>query len=84
MFLQILITLISFDIACIVFNVLLFSLPHLSEHYFNFVFPYIVPTVLPFAQIALTGKYWAVSNMPESERVCYCHAFDSQQVASCN
>ena len=55
-FRQILIALVSFDIGCIVFNVLLFCLPHLSLDYYESVFPYIVPTVLPFAQIALTGK----------------------------
>jgi len=55
-FLQILITLICFDVACIVFNLLLFCLPHLSKTFFERVFPYIVPTVLPLAQIALTGK----------------------------
>ncbi len=55
-FLHILVTLISFDLACIVFNLLLFCLPHLSRDYFTDVFPYIVPTVLPMAQIALTGE----------------------------
>ena len=55
-FRQILITLVTFDLLCIVCNLLLFSLPQLSESYFNAVFPYIVPTVLPVAQIALTGK----------------------------
>ena len=56
MFRQILITLISFDIFCIVFNLLLFSMPHLSDSFMRFVFPYIVPYVLPLAQIALTGQ----------------------------
>ena len=55
-FRQILITLISFDIFCIIFNLLLFCLPHLSVNFFKYVFPYIVPYVLPLAQIALTGK----------------------------
>ena len=55
-FRQILITLVSFDIMCIVCNLLLFSLPQLSEDFFFDVFPYIVPTVLPMAQIALTGE----------------------------
>lgn len=54
-FLLILVTLISFDLACVVFNLVLFCLPHLSADYFSSVFPYIVPTVLPMAQIALTG-----------------------------
>ena len=55
-FRQILVTLVSFDIGCIIFNVLLFCLPHLSVHYRVQVFPYLVPVVLPFAQIALTGR----------------------------
>ena len=55
-FLKILVTLITFDIFCILCNGLLFCLPQLSDAYFTDVFPYIVPTVLPLAQIALTGK----------------------------
>ena len=54
-FMQILITLISFDILCIVFNLMLFCLPHVSMTYYQYVFPYIVPYILPMAQIALTG-----------------------------
>ena len=55
-FKQILITLISFDTFCIVFNLLLFCFSHLSIYYYYNIFPYIVPYVLPLAQIALTGK----------------------------
>ena len=55
-FMQILVTLISFDILCIIFNLMLFCLPHISASYFDSVFPYIVPYILPMAQIALTGK----------------------------
>ena len=55
-FRQILIALISFDFFFIVFNLLLFSLPHLCLSYQQHVFPYIVPYVLPLAQIAQTGK----------------------------
>ena len=73
MFRQILITLISFDIACIVFNVLLFSLPHLSPVYFNQVFPYIVPTVLPFAQIALTGSIYCTLAVAIERYLSVCH-----------
>ena len=56
-FKQILITLISFDTFCIVFNLLLFCFSHLSIYYYDNIFPYIVPYILPLAQIALTGKY---------------------------
>ena len=63
MFRQILITLISFDIFCIIFNLLLFSMPHLSDNFMRFVFPYIVPYVLPLAQIALTGQLFTVSQL---------------------
>ena len=55
-FRQILIALISFDFFFIVFNLLLFSLPHLCLSYQQHVFPFIVPYVLPLAQIAQTGK----------------------------
>ena len=55
-FKQILITLISFDTFCIVFNLLLFCFSHLSIYYYDNIFPYIVPYILPLAQIALTGK----------------------------
>ena len=55
-FKQILITLISFDTFCIVFNLLLFCFSHLSDYYYDNIFPYIVPHILPLAQIALTGK----------------------------
>ena len=55
-FREILITLISFDVFCIIFNILVFCLPHLSANFFKHVFPYIVPYVLPCAQIALTGN----------------------------
>ena len=51
----IVITLIFFDIFCIIFNVMLFCLPHLSTIYNQAVFPHIVPCILPLAQIALTG-----------------------------
>ena len=55
-FKQILITLISFDTFCIAFNLLLFCFSHLSIYYYDNIFPYIVPYILPLAQIALTGK----------------------------
>ena len=54
-FKYILITLICFDIFCIIFNMMLFCLPHISDGYMDIVFPYIVPYILPLAQIALTG-----------------------------
>ena len=60
-FRQILITLISFDCFCIIFNLLLFCFSHLSDYYIDNVFPYIVPHVLPLAQIALTGKHLRLS-----------------------
>ena len=55
-FMQILTTLITFDIFCIIFNWSIFGLPLMWETYFDHVFPYIVPYILPLAQIALTGK----------------------------
>ena len=55
-FRQILIALISFDLFFIIFSLLLFCLPHLSNTYHSTVFPYIVPYALPLAQIAQTGK----------------------------
>lgn len=60
-FMQILTTLITFDILCIVFNLMLFCLPHISTAYFDNVFPYIVPYILPLAQIALTGNLRYIS-----------------------
>ena len=54
-FMQILTTLITFDIFCIIFNLSLFCLPLIWSAYFDHVFPYIVPYILPLAQIALTG-----------------------------
>ena len=56
-FMQILTTLITFDIFCIIFNWSIFGLPLMWETYFDHVFPYIVPYILPLAQIALTGKH---------------------------
>ena len=55
-FRQILITLISFDCFCVIFNLLVFCFPHLSIYYYDNIFPYAVPYILPLAQIALTGK----------------------------
>ena len=52
---HILVTLICFDILCIVFNLMIFGFPRLWESYEQKVWPYIIPTVLPLAQIALTG-----------------------------
>ena len=54
-FMHILVTLICFDILCIVFNLMIFGFPRLWESYEQKVWPYIIPTVLPLAQIALTG-----------------------------
>merc|ERR1719334_1467791 len=55
-FRQILIALITFDFFFIVFNLVLFSIPHFSIQYDKQVFPYLVPYVLPLAQIAQTGS----------------------------
>ena len=55
-FMQILVTLIAFDILCIIFNWSIFGLPLICSSYYDHVFPYIVPYILPLAQIALTGK----------------------------
>ncbi len=55
-FRRVLITLISFDIGCVTFNSLVFSLPKISDRYLAYVFPYVTPVILPLAQIVLTGK----------------------------
>ena len=55
-FMQILVTLITFDFLCIVFNLMVFCLPRMSDTYNKEVAPYIVPYILPMAQIALTGR----------------------------
>ncbi|TRY79518.1 hypothetical protein TCAL_11677 [Tigriopus californicus] len=73
MFRQILVTLISFDIGCIIFNLLLFSLPLLSNSYSEGVFPYIVPVVLPFAQISLTGSIYCTLAVAIERYVSVCH-----------
>ena len=52
---HILVTLICFDMLCIVFNLMIFGFPRLWQSYEEQVWPYIIPTVLPLAQIALTG-----------------------------
>ena len=70
-FKQILITLISFDTFCIVFNLLIFSFSHLSIYYYDNIFPYIVPYILPLAQIALTGKKILVYQKIIKKLECY-------------
>jgi hypothetical protein len=54
-FMQILVTMMTFDFLCIFFNLLVFCLPVLSNEYKDGVAPYIIPYILPMAQIALTG-----------------------------
>ena len=60
-FMQILVTLITFDFLCIVLNLSLFCLPRMSSTYNTDVAPYIVPYILPMAQIALTGGHQSFS-----------------------
>ena len=56
-FMQILVTMMTFDFLCIFFNLLVFCLPVLSNEYKDGVAPYIIPYILPMAQIALTGNF---------------------------
>ena len=58
-FMQILVTMMTFDFLCIFFNLLVFCLPVLSIEYKDGVAPYIIPYILPMAQIALTGNFFA-------------------------
>ena len=57
-FMQILVTMMTFDFLCIFFNLLVFCLPVLSNEYKDGVAPYIIPYILPMAQIALTGNFF--------------------------
>jgi len=72
-FMQILTTLITFDIFCIIFNLSLFCLPLIWSAYFDHVFPYIVPYILPLAQIALTGSIYSTLAVAIERYVSVCH-----------
>ena len=74
-FMHILVTLICFDILCIVFNLMIFGFPRLWESYEQKVWPYIIPTVLPLAQIALTGMI-SVKKMSSVGHRKYCTIFN--------
>ena len=49
-----------FDTLCILSNLTIFSLPLLSESYRHQVFPNLVPTLLPLAQISLTTSVYTI------------------------
>merc|ERR1712227_327239 len=70
---QILTTLITFDIFCIIFNLSLFCLPLIWSAYFDHVFPYIVPYILPLAQIALTGSIYSTLAVAIERYTSVCH-----------
>jgi len=72
-FRQILIALITFDFFFIVFNLVLFSIPHFSIEYDKQVFPYLVPYVLPLAQIAQTGSIYSTLAVAIERYVSVCH-----------
>ena len=74
-FMHILVTLICFDILCIVFNLMIFGFPRLWESYEQKVWPYIIPTVLPLAQIALTGMI-SLKKMSSVGHRMYCTTFN--------
>ena len=54
-FTNLLVWLAVIDSGFLVLVLLLFSLPHLSAHYSDWIFPHIVPTVLPCTSVAMTG-----------------------------
>jgi len=72
-FMHILVTLICFDILCIVFNLMIFGFPRLWESYEQKVWPYIIPTVLPLAQIALTGSIYSTLALAIERYISVCH-----------
>ena len=49
-----------FDTLSIIFNIIIFSGPLLSETYRHQVFPHLVPLVLPLAQISLTSSVYTI------------------------
>ena len=70
---RLMILLFFYDNAYIIFSILIFALPQLSNTYKENYLKYIVPTALPLVQIALTGsvystlaisleRYWVVCN----------------------
>lgn len=72
-FMQILVTMMTFDFLCIFFNLLVFCLPVLSNEYKDGVAPYIIPYILPMAQIALTGSIYSTLAVAIERYVSVCH-----------
>lgn len=71
-FRQLLSMLFIYDSLCIVFGVSLFSLPYLSNSYNMKVHPYIVPWVLPLAQIANTASIYSTVVVAMERYVSVC------------
>jgi len=51
------------DSVFLVMLVMVFSLPHFSSYYRDFLFPYIVPSVLPCTSGAMTGSLYLVISL---------------------
>ena len=54
---DLLVCLAMVDSVFLVMVVMVFSLPHFSSYYSDFVLPYIVPSLLPCTSVALTGSF---------------------------
>ena len=47
-------TLLLSDSICIILSILIFSVPRLSHQYEFYIFPHLIPVILPLTQISLT------------------------------
>ena len=59
-FLHLIYSLCVCDSVCIVFNIIIFSFPLLSETYRHQVLPHLIPLMLPLAQISLTSSVYTI------------------------
>ena len=51
-------TLMISDSFCIIFSSLIFSVPCISHSYSLYIFPHLIPPILPMAQISLTNSVY--------------------------
>ncbi len=65
-----------FDLIYILANILLFSIPQFSSNYKESgVYFYILPWVLPMAQIGMTGSIYFTMAITVERYVTVCHPF---------